>query len=82
MAVKMRTLVRSGKGEQETAKTENLSKGGLALCLKMTLALGEFVTVVCPYSATAQEIEQRAEVRYRAPHIGGQNWFYGLRYAS
>jgi hypothetical protein len=81
-ALKLRTLVRRGKGEEEITKSENLSKGGLAVCLKMTLTLGEFVTVICPYTGAGQEIEQKAEVRYRAPHIGDQNWFYGMRYAS
>ena len=80
MAVKLRALVRNSKGQQEIAKTENLSKGGLALCLKMELTLGEFVTVICPYSGGLEEFERKAEVRYRAPHIAGQNWFYGLRY--
>jgi len=80
MAVKLRALVRNSKGDQEIAKTENLSKGGLSLCLKMELSLGEFVTVICPYSGGVQEFERKAEVRYRAPHIAGQNWFYGLRY--
>ena len=76
----MRALVRSGKGEPEIVKTENLSKGGLSVCLKMTLALGDLVTVICPYSGSGQDFEQKAEVRYRAPHAGGQNWFYGLIY--
>jgi hypothetical protein len=80
MALKLRALVRNSKGQQEIAKTENLSKGGLALILKMELALGEFVTVICPYSGGVDEFERKAEVRYRAPHIAGQNWFYGLRY--
>jgi hypothetical protein len=80
LPVKMRALVRNRKGEQEIAKTENLSKGGFAIILKMTLSLGEFVTVICPYSGSAGDFEQKAEVRYRAPHIAGMNWFYGLRY--
>jgi hypothetical protein len=78
IAVKMRALVRDAKGEQEIAKTENLSKGGLAIILKMELSLGNFVTVICPYSGGVDEFERKAEVRYRAPHIAGQNWFYGL----
>jgi hypothetical protein len=80
MAIKLRTLVRNNKGQQEIAKTENLSKGGLAICLKMQLSLGEFVTVICPYSGGVEEFERKAEVRYRAPHVAGQNCFYGLRY--
>jgi hypothetical protein len=82
MGVKLRALVRNGRGQQEIAKTENVSKGGLALCLKMELALREFVAVICPYSGGIEEFERKAEVRYRAPHIAGQNWFYGLRYFS
>ena len=80
MALKLRVLVRNGKREEEVVKTENLSKKGLAICLKMTLSLGDFVTVICPYMGGGQEVEQRAEIRYRAPHVTGQNWFYGLRY--
>jgi hypothetical protein len=80
VAVKLRAQVRNGKGQEEIAKTENLSKGGLALILKMELALGEFVTVICPYTGGVEEFDRKAEVRYRAPHIAGQNWFYGLRY--
>jgi hypothetical protein len=80
MALKLRALIRNSKGETEMAKTENLSRGGMAICLKMTLSLGEFVTVICPYSGGGQDIEQRAEVRYKAPHIAGQNWFYGFVY--
>ena len=80
VAVKLRAQVRNSKGLQEIAKTENLSKGGLALILKMELSLGEFVTVICPYSGGAEEFARKAEVRYRAPHIAGLNWFYGLRY--
>lgn len=80
VAVKLRAQVRNSKGQQEIAKTENLSKGGLALILKMELALGEFVTVICPYTGGVEEFARKAEVRYRAPHIAGQNWFYGLRY--
>ena len=81
-ALKLPTLIRNNKGETEIAKTENLSKGGLAICLRMTLSLGEFVFVVCPYSGGGQDIEQKAEVRYRVPHVAGKNWFYGLLYRS
>jgi hypothetical protein len=80
MGVKLRTLIRNARGEEEITKTENLSKGGLAIILKMRLSLGEFVTVICPYTGSGQEFEQKAEVRYRAPHVAGVNWFYGLRY--
>jgi len=80
IGVKLRALIRNARGEEEITKTENLSKGGLAIILKMRLSLGEFVTVICPYTGSGQEFEQKAEVRYRAPHVAGVNWFYGLRY--
>jgi hypothetical protein len=80
VAVKMTALVRNHKGEQEITKTENLSKGGLAICLQMELSLGEYVTVICPYSGATEELEHKAEVRYRAPHFTGKKWFYGLSY--
>jgi hypothetical protein len=82
LALKVRALVCTSTGEEEIGTTDNLSKGGLALCLRMTVALGDFVTVICPYSGSGRDFEQRAEVRYRAPHASGRNWFYGLRYTS
>jgi len=82
MALKLRAMVRNSKGQQEVAKTENLSKGGLAIILMMEMSLGEIVSVICPYSGGMNEFERKAEIRYRAPHFAGQNWFYGLRYQS
>jgi hypothetical protein len=80
IAVKLTCLVRSGREMEEIAKTENLSKGGLCVCLKMELSLGEFVTVICPYGGGAVELAYKAEVRYRGPHMVGQKRFYGLSY--
>lgn len=81
VALKLPVLVRNGKGEEEVSKTENLSKTGLAVGLKMSLTVGEFLTVVCPYSPDEARIEQRAEVRRRIASMGSGKWLYGLRYA-
>ena len=75
-------MVRNHRGEQQVVKTENISKGGLAVCLPMRLDVGEIVTVVCPYTAGGQNLEQRAEVRRRSDFVAGQKWLYGLRYLS
>ncbi len=80
VALKLPALVRNHKGVQEIGRTEDISKGGLGLCLGMELGLGERVTVVCPYSANGQTIEQKAEVRRRMVLYVGKKWFYGLRY--
>ena len=80
LLLKLPVLVRTHKGEQELAKTENISKGGLAVCLALKLAVGEVVRVVCPYSEGGQDLEQRAEVRRRVTFFAGTRWLYGLRY--
>jgi hypothetical protein len=73
-------MVRNHKGEREVSKTENVSKGGFAVCLGLMLAVGEIVHVVCPYTDDAQNLEQKAEVRRRANFTPGQRWLYGMRY--
>lgn len=80
LALKLRVLVQNHRGERELAKTENISKGGLAVCLAMKLAVGEVVRVVCPYTEGAQNLEQRAEVRRRVTFAAGTRWLYGFRY--
>jgi len=80
--LKLPVLVRTHQGEQELAKTENISKGGLAVCLSLKLAVGEIVRVVCPYTEGGQDPEQRAEVRRRVTFFDGTRWLYGLRYVA
>jgi hypothetical protein len=82
VALKLSVLVRNHKGQEQIVKTENISKGGLAVCLPMMLDVGEIVAVVCPYTAGAQNLEQKAEVRRRANFIAGERWIYGLKYLS
>jgi hypothetical protein len=80
LALKLPVLIESHTGEQEITKTENISKGGLAVALAMKLAVGAIVKVVCPYTAGDQNLEQRAEVRRRVPLVANERWLYGFRY--
>lgn len=80
VALKLPVLIQNREGDAEIVKTEDVSKGGIAVCLQMKLAVGEGVTVVCPYSEGGQQIGQEAEVRRRVPLYGGEKWFYGLQY--
>ncbi len=80
LTTKLPILIRNQKGEQEIAKTENISKGGFAVSLAMDLAVGDTVVVVCPYTADGQNIEQKAEVRHRAAFSFGEMRLYGFCY--
>jgi hypothetical protein len=82
LPLKLPVVVRTLKGEREFAKTENISKGGLAVCLSLKLAMGEIVRVVCPYTEGGQNLEQRAEVRRRVTFFEGTRWLYGMRYVA
>jgi len=79
---KLPVLVRNHEGKTEIGRTENISKGGLGVGLIMVLAIGERITVVCPYSGSSNEITQAAEVRRRISLYGGQRWFYGFCYVQ
>lgn len=80
LPIKLPVLVKAHGGESEVSKTENVSKGGIAVCLNILLEVGETVTMICPYTAGDQTLEQKAEVRRRALFIAGERWLYGLRY--
>jgi hypothetical protein len=80
LALKLPILVRDSEGGQEVSKTENLSKGGLAVSLGLKLEVGDVVTVCCPYTAGGQNFEQKAEVRSRVTFFIGERWIYGMCY--
>lgn len=80
MAMKLLVLVRNATGEAETSKSENISKGGLAVSLAMDLQVGEALQVVCPYTPGSQDFAQKAEVRQRAKFEFGGKRMYGIRY--
>ena len=73
-------LVLGSRGEQEVTRTENVSKGGLAVSLAMRLAVGDVLRIVCPYTPGEQKIEERTEVRHCGTLSGGGRVLYGLRY--
>jgi len=80
VALKLPALIRNREGEADIVKTEDVSKGGISVCLQMRLGVGDVVTAVCPYTGGGQEIWQKAEVRRRIPLYSGNKWLYGLRY--
>jgi hypothetical protein len=82
LALKLPILVRDQHGGQEVSKTENVSKGGLAVSLGLKLEVGEVVTVCCPYSEGGQNLEQKAEVRNRTTIFIGERWTYGMCYTA
>lgn len=82
LGMKMPILVRNSRGEEEITKTENISKGGVAVSLSMNLAVGDQVTVVCPYSAQSQNFERKAQVRQRTSIVFNAQRLYGLGYCD
>lgn len=80
MMLKLPVYVRNQKGEAETSKTENVSRGGLAVMLAMELKMGDVVGVECPQTSDSPNILQKAEVRYRATFSFGDRRLYGLQY--
>ena len=80
VSIKLPTLVRSQGGEDEVSETQVVSKNGIALYLALELKVDDTVTVLCPYTPGGQNIEQKANVRYRSPFSFGERWLYGLRY--
>ena len=80
MMLKLPIYVRNSKGEHEISKTENVSKGGVAVPLEMELQVGDVVSVECPYTSEVPDILQKAEVRMRATFSFGDRRLYGLKY--
>jgi len=82
LALKLPILVRTKAGDQEITKTENISKGGLAVCLGIELEVGDTITVCCPYEEGGQNLEQKAIIRHRETFFVGQRWLYGVQILS
>jgi hypothetical protein len=80
MMLKLPIYVRNQKGEHEISKTENVSRGGVAVPLEMELQVGEQVSVECPHTSEVPDILQKAEVRFRATFSFGGRRLYGLMY--
>lgn len=80
VAVKLPAHFCTHKGEEETSKTENISKRGLAVCLHLQYAVGEILTVACPYTPGGQNFFQKAEIRRRVVVSMDRKWLYGMQY--
>jgi hypothetical protein len=80
LGMKMPIRIRTMQGDVEITKTENLSKNGFAANLGLDLQVGDIVWVICPYSSSDMDIEQKAEVRRRALFDLGGRRTYGFRY--
>jgi hypothetical protein len=80
LPLKVPIRVQNSRGEQEIGKSENVHRGGLAVCLAMKLSIGEIVKVVCPYTEGGEQLEQKAEVRLRMPLSDTGKCRYGMRY--
>ena len=78
--LKLPVLVKSSKGVEEVAQTENASAFDLAVYLDLNLTLGEIVTVICPYLSGGTNPERRAELRRRVPASPGPKALYAFRY--
>lgn len=81
LLIKLPILVKNQKGESEAARTENFSRGDLAVALALKLAVGDSVVVVCPFTSSGRNLERNAKVlRSEGFAIKGRK-VYGIRYA-
>jgi PilZ domain len=80
MLLRLPIYVKNQKGEEEVSKTDNVSKGGVAVPLAMELQVGDIVSVECPYTSGIPDILQKAEVRFRATFAFSDRRIYGLKY--
>jgi PilZ domain-containing protein len=80
MMLRLPIYVRNEKGEEEVSKTDNVSKGGLAVPLAMELKVGDIVSVECPHTSERPDILQKAEVRSRGTFPFDGRRVYGLQY--
>jgi len=82
LLMRLPVLVRNQKGETEATRTENMSQADLAVALGLKLAVGDYVTVVCPLTATGRNLERSAKVLRKDTFSAKDRVLYGLRYAS
>jgi c-di-GMP-binding flagellar brake protein YcgR len=80
VALKLPIRMRSYYGEEEFAKTENVSKGGVCFISEKNYQAGEILLVTCPYDRGAHNIEVRAKVVRAREMKGTGRKVYGVRY--
>jgi PilZ domain len=81
LLLRLPVLVRNQKGESEATRTENMSQADLAVALGLKLSVGDYVTVVCPLTATGRNLERSAKVLRKDTFSAKDRVLYGLRYA-
>ena len=81
LLLRLPVLVRNQKGEAEEGKTENLSHADLAVALALDLAVGQFVSVICPLTTSGQNLERSAKVMRKDKFSVKDRKLYGMRYA-
>jgi PilZ domain len=79
-ALRLPIRVRNYYGMEEMAKSENISKGGLAFMSDKNYEIGEGLQVTCPYDPAGHNIEVRARVVRRREMKGSGRTVYGVRY--
>lgn len=82
IALKLPVLVLDKHGNPERTQSENVTRAGLAVLLRMEMDVGDRVTVYCPHMEGGQNIAQEAEVRWVDTLSGGPRRLYGLRYVA
>jgi len=80
VALRLPIRVRSWYGSEELAKSENVSKGGLAFVSDKRYEIGEALQITCPYKPGADNIELRGRVVRRDVMQGSGRFVYGVRY--
>lgn len=78
--IKLPVHVRNSRGQEEVLHTENMSKGGFAVSLKMELEEGETVTVMVPYVENGTNIAQKVRVCWRDPYPSSNRRYYGMKF--
>ncbi|HLY59849.1 MAG TPA: PilZ domain-containing protein [Terriglobia bacterium] len=82
LLMRLPIMVRNQKGETESTQTENMSQADLAVSLELKLAVGDYVTVVCPLTDTGRNLERSAKVLRKDSFSAKDRVLYGLRFAS
>lgn len=78
--LKLPILVRRNTGQNETIRTEDMSKKGFAVSLAMDLDENEVVTVMVPYQPDGTNIPTRAQVVWKDPYPSSGRRWHGFKF--
>lgn len=82
LLMRLPVRVRNQRGETESTRTENMSQADIAVALALNLAVGDYVTVVCPLTETGRNLERSAKVLRKDTFSAKTRVLYGLRFSS